>query len=421
MKQNNLEIQFLRRQTSPFLLIVWFFLSVASTLAPALVLANNNLQENNLQKNDLQGNDLQVKSPQLKQQQLELLRQEIKTLKASLNKQQSKKNQLEQSLKQAELTIADTARQLYSTQQHINKLKLKLTKLDATLQEHDSQLQQHQQLLSSQLRASYKTGRQEYIKLLLNQQDPATVSRIISYYDYFNQARSEEIARVNTLLQQIAVQKQSMASTRLEFEQQLRQQKKDKHFLELKQLERNDLLLQIEKDIISDDQKLQTLQTNEKNLLLLIEKLKKAQIEITNLPTEKPFYKQKGKLYWPVRGKVIKLYDRWRSMGKVKWQGVIITAKAGTPVFSVSHGRIAYADWLRGYGLLTIIDHGNGYMSLYGHNQTLLKEEGDWVDEGDVIATVGISGGFSKPGLYFEVRHNGKASNPARWCKKLRH
>lgn len=142
--------------------------------------------------------------------------------------------------------------------------------------------------------------------------------------------------------------------------------------------------------------------------------------DIPALPTEKPFSKQRGKLYWPAKGKVKNLYDHWRSVGKVKWQGNIIKAKEGAPVHTISNGRIAYSDWLRGYGLITIIDHGDGYMSLYGHNQTLLKEVGDWVENNEIIATVGSSGGLKSVGLYFEIRHNGKPSNPSRWCKKQR-
>ena len=402
MKQNNtfyLKSQFFNHPINPFRQIAALMLTAVFTFSPLPASAE---------------------SPQLKQQQLNELRKEIKALKSSLNKQQGEKSQLQQALRQAELDIADIARQLYGTQQTIDELNSKLPGLDKLLQELDLQLQQHQQLLSGQLRASYKVGRQEYLKLLLNQQDPATVSRIITYYDYFNQARSEAIARMIELIQQIAAQQQAMVDTQLEIEQQRQQLQEEKLRLEATQLHRNELLMQIENDIQSADEKLKTLQANEKNLLQLIEKLNRALIDIANLPTEKPFHKQKGQLYWPAKGKVRKLYGRWRSMDKVKWQGVIINAKAGTPVFSVSHGRIAYADWLRGYGLLTIIDHGNGYMSLYGHNQTLLKEEGDWVKEGDVIATIGSSGGLSKPGLYFEVRQNGKAANPTRWCKKSR-
>ncbi len=385
----------------PLVLLAWQFTSAFCFTASASELAGNN-------------------TPELKQQQLNQLRQEIQTLKTSLEQQQGEKSRLQQTLKQAELTIAQTARQLYTTTQQIEKLNNKLINLDTSLQVLDTQLQQHQQLLSGQLRASYAVGRQEYLKLLLNQQDPAIVSRIITYFNYFNQARSEEIARVNTLVQQIAQQKQEILATQQDLEQQQQQLNAVKLSLESEQQQRNELLLQVDKEILSADEKLKAMQANEKNLLQLIEKLNKALADIANLPTEKPFHKQKGKLYWPAAGRVRKLYGRWRSIDKVKWQGVIIQAGAGTPVFSVSHGRVAYADWLRGYGLLTIIDHGNGYMSLYGHNQTLLKEEGDWVNEADVIATVGSSGGLSKPGLYFEVRHNGQATNPSRWCKKQR-
>jgi septal ring factor EnvC (AmiA/AmiB activator) len=112
------------------------------------------------------------------------------------------------------------------------------------------------------------------------------------------------------------------------------------------------------------------------------------------------------------------LFGRSRNAGKLKWNGVLIKASEGKDVRAVSHGRVAYADWLRGYGLLLIVDHGDGYMSLYGHNQALYKETGEWIEAGEVIATVGQSGGQQEAALYFEIRHNGKPSNPARWCKR---
>ena len=140
--------------------------------------------------------------------------------------------------------------------------------------------------------------------------------------------------------------------------------------------------------------------------------------DTSNISIDKSFKKQKGQLYWPAKGTVKQLFGQWRSTGKVKWQGNMIQAKEGSPIHAVYYGRIAYADWLRGYGLIIIVDHGDGYMSLYGHNQTLLKEVGDWVDHNEIIATVGSSGGLQQIGLYFEIRYNGKPSNPAHWCKK---
>ena len=140
-----------------------------------------------------------------------------------------------------------------------------------------------------------------------------------------------------------------------------------------------------------------------------------------DLPTEqgerKAFAGLRGKLKWPSRGRLANRYGSRRKEGKLKWQGVMIKAPEGTEVTAISHGRIAFSDWLRGFGLLTIIDHGDGYMSLYGGNQSLYKEVGDWVEAGDVIASVGNSGGHRETALYFEIRHNGKPTNPLKWCR----
>jgi septal ring factor EnvC (AmiA/AmiB activator) len=127
----------------------------------------------------------------------------------------------------------------------------------------------------------------------------------------------------------------------------------------------------------------------------------------------------KKKLKWPLRGKIKYLYGHWRSLNKVKWHGNIIQSKEGRNVYSISHGTVVYSDWLRGYGLLTIIDHGKGYMSLYGYSQAIFKSVGDEVEEGDVIATAGRTSGRSKAGIYFEIRYNGKPTNPNRWCRKM--
>ncbi len=357
---------------------------------------------------------------QLKQQQLKQLRQQIKDLKSSLKQQQHHKSRLEQEIQQAEQQIADIARKLFNTGQKIQQLNTSLEQLNQRLQKHNRELTVQQELLSGQLQASYNIGRQEYLKLLLNQQNPATISRIMTYYDYFNRARSRQIDEVNQLLSNISTDKQAISLTRQNLQAQQIQLENEKRHLEQKQAQRNELVSKLDQDIASKDKQLKNLLRDKKNLTRLIKKLKKALDDIPALPTEKPFSKQRGRLYWPAKGKVKNLYNHWRSVGEVKWQGNIIRTTEGTPVHAISHGRIAYSDWLRGYGLIIIIDHGDGYMSLYAHNQALLKEVGDWVENNEIIATVGSSGGLKQAGLYFEIRHNGKPDNPSRWCKKRR-
>jgi septal ring factor EnvC (AmiA/AmiB activator) len=140
---------------------------------------------------------------------------------------------------------------------------------------------------------------------------------------------------------------------------------------------------------------------------------------LVDIPAEadgqQPFHSRKGKLRWPARGRLAQRFGAPRS-GGLRWRGVMIEAQEGGEVRAVSQGRIAFSDWMRGFGLLLIIDHGDGYMSLYGHNQTLYKEVGEWVDTGEVVALLGASGGRTESGLYFEMRHKGRPINPVHWC-----
>jgi septal ring factor EnvC (AmiA/AmiB activator) len=355
---------------------------------------------------------------QLKQQQLIQLQHYIHKLTQQLERQYSEKTQLDQNVKEIEKKISDKAQQLLLIQKKIEKLTFKLLQLNENVFNNQQQLLIQQQLLAGQLQASYAMGRQEYIKLLLNQQNPAIISRIMTYYDYFNVARSQKIEQVTLLLHQIDQDKQQvnvMSARRRDEHEQLiierkaLQQQQTKHLL---------VVTQLEQQIFSKNMYLTRLLVDKKNLQQLITQLKKALDDIPELAIEKSFAQQQGKLTWPAKGQIKKLFNHWRTVDKVKWQGNLIRGEEGTPIYAIANGRVAYADWLRGYGLITIIDHSDGYMSLYAHNQTLLNEVGDWVEDNQMIATMGRSGGLKQVALYFEIRHDGKPSNPSLWCKK---
>ncbi len=264
-------------------------------------------------------------------------------------------------------------------------------------------------------------GRQEYLKLMLNQEDPALVGRTLVYYDYFNQARSEHINQVQLALEKIENLRSEISTETKKLQQTQAKRQAEKKSLEKTYRERALVLARLSRDIKSKDQKLAQMSADEKRLQNLLQAINKAMPDIfAEVGQHKSFAAYKGKLVWPVRGQVKKLYGKRRKAGKLKWNGVMINAAKGREVHAISHGRVAYADWLRGYGLLLIIDHGDGYMSLYGHNQSLYKETGDWVDVNEVIAEVGDSGGQQSSGLYFEIRYKGKPTNPSRWCKRTR-
>jgi len=356
---------------------------------------------------------------ELTKNQLKDLKQQIQAVQQSISKIDKHKNKLVSKLQQVELNINKLSKEIFFLNEKIVGLEKQHKLLKKKQQQLKNQLQEQKKLLAGQVRASYNMGKQEYLKLLLNQQNPEVISRVITYYQYLNKARSKQIELFTGLIDEINENQQQIQLKQQEIELQHHLRKEEKRNLEDTQVEHNQVISKLSKQQKSEAQKLKQLQENEKQLNQLLAKLQKALENVPISLPKKPFAKSKGKLRWPTRGKLRRLFGHWRSVNKVKWQGVIINNSEGSSVYSVSHGRVAYSDWLRGYGLLTIIDHGNGYMSLYGNNQTLLKEVGDWVEPGEIIAKTGRSGGRRKAGLYFEIRRKGKPVNPTRWCKKM--
>lgn len=365
--------------------------------------------------------------PQPSKQKLSELQQEIKLLQKNLKKIDQTKNSELKQLKNTDLNINRLIQQIFFLDQKIFQLDEKYNQLNATIQINQGKLQQHRQVLSGQITASYHVGQQELFKLLLNQQKPAVFGRIMHYYQYFHQARIEQIEQINLVIITLDEQRSQLQLLQQEIELKHYLKNNEKLALEEQQKKRNVLIFNLSNQQQNTAEKIKQLEQDEgqlKKLLSLLQQRakQKAQQEAKKkaiLKSRKPFAKLKGRLKWPLRGKLKKLYGRWRSVNKVKWKGNIIHSSEGKNVYSISHGTVVYSDWLRGYGLLSIIDHGNGYMSLYGYSQALLKSVGDKVEKGEVIATAGRTSGRRKAGIYFEIRYNGKPTNPGRWCKKM--
>ncbi|MFK5986870.1 MAG: peptidoglycan DD-metalloendopeptidase family protein [Pseudomonadota bacterium] len=364
-------------------------------------------------------------------QQLDSLQLQIKQLQKNLNKITQSKNSELLLLKKTDLQINQLVQQIFQLDKKIKQLESRYQKLSKSIQYNQQQLQLHQQILSQQLTARYHIGQQEFVKLLLNQQNPAVFSRIMSYYQYFHQARLDQIEQVNLIITQLDDQRAQLQLLQQEIELQQYLKNNEKSSLDTQQQQRNQLIAQLSSQQQDGASKLKQLQQNEQQLKNLLAALKQAiekaaiirqkeqQAKLKKKKSQKPFKKLKGKLKWPLKGKLKKLYGHWRSMGKVRWKGNIIHSAEGKNVYSIAYGTVVYSDWLRGYGLLTIIEHGKGYMSLYGYSQALLKSVGDIVEQGEVIATAGRTSGRRKAGIYFEIRYNGKATNPNRWCSSM--
>jgi len=271
--------------------------------------------------------------------------------------------------------------------------------------------------LEQQARAAYILGRQEYVKLLLNQEEPAKLARSLTYYRYLHRARAERISGIQTTLSRVVALEHEVQEHTRELNELRQSQIQMKAQLETARERRTELLARLNHEIRDRSAEIRRLRAAEERLERLLQELKSYLPDIPPLPgREAHFGKNKGRLPLPTRGRIVAHFGEQKRIGDLKWRGIFIAGREGQDVRSVFRGRVAYADWLRGFGLLLILDHGNGYMTLYGHNQGLYKEVGDWVEAGQVVASMGSSGDAPRPGLYFEIRHNGKPRDPLRWC-----
>lgn len=353
-------------------------------------------------------------------QQLRELNSRIKTLEQSLNQVKGAKAETQKKLQESEVSIAKLSKDIHHNLESSNKLKSQLQVLRVERIELSQKQAQQKDYLEKQIRAAYAMGRQEYLKVLLNQQQPDQVSRVLRYYDYINRQRSRHIDEyIATSKDKARVEKEitqkdfALGELRSKLEERSAK-------LEQEQKNREQLLASLDSEIKDKNTELDTLNQDRARLEKLLKEIEQAIVNIPVPKDSRPFNSMKGKLPWPIKGLVAHGYGSERIPGKLKRYGLEIRAKEGAPIKAIHSGRVVFADWLRGYGVLMIIDHGNGYMSLYGHNQALLKEQGDWVHAGENIATVGRSGGQSRSSLYFEIRQQGQTQDPIKWLGRRR-
>ena len=353
------------------------------------------------------------------QKKLERVQQSIKKVQKHLKNTRYKRGHVVTELKDLEGEISKNSNALSKTEAKIDDLEQSISGMRTELNQLQNQLKSQRQRLAEQVRAAYAIGHQQQVKMLLNQQDPADIGRVMVYFDYLNRAREQQIsAFLHNIAQKERVENK-LNTAMSDYRQSLKKSKKQKNSLLSQRLKRKQLLSTLEQKINNQEKNLTELEGSRGRIENLLMSLGELLADIPQSPTDSmPFKQQKGKLPWPVSGPFLATYGEPRKQGGLKWNGVLISAKHGTPVRAVSHGRIAFADWLQGFGFITIIDHGDGYMSLYGHNETLVKEAGDWVDAGTVVATSGDSGGQPMPGVYFEIRARGKPINPGKWCSR---
>jgi septal ring factor EnvC (AmiA/AmiB activator) len=357
-------------------------------------------------------------NPAKAEAELKAVRSQIDKVKAEMERDAGRRDQLTKELEESEKTVGAARMELDKLRRERATHTARRAQLAAERHTEEAALAQDREALAGQIRAASMIGRQEPIKLLLNQRDPGQTGRVLVYYQYFGRARASQIAAIDAHLEEI-----SQLDTELAAEEQRllaleEQQRGEVSRLQSARERRGKALVSLEAESKNRARELERLKDQQGGLEKLVRELRRALERIEKFPTDSKdaFARLRGKLAWPVAGKLVASYGQVRA-GGMKWDGVLLAGAQGSPVRAVYHGRVVYADWLSGLGLLTIIDHGDGYLSLYGHNERLYKEVGERVTAGDTIATLGDSGGRPRAELYFEIRKAGKPIDPRPWFK----
>lgn len=317
---------------------------------------------------------------------------------------------------ESEKAIQAVVRQIENINALVADKELKLPELEKQAADLETQMAQQQQLIGGYVRNAWLTGNQGYLKLLLSQQDPQQSARMLRYYQYLNNARTARIAEYNETLENLNLVKASISGTAEELQQKQQELRDQEQLLAVAQQDRQDMLAKLDASLATSGNELEKLEQEKIEINLLLEELRRSISNLALGTDQEPFSDRKGKLVWPHDGPIAQTFGSRHSLGDLTWEGVTIAGVAGEEIHAIHHGRVVFADWFSTSGLLLIIDHGDGYMSLYAHNQDLYKTVGEWVAAGEVIAAVGNTGGNRDYGLYFEIRHNGKAENPSLWC-----
>jgi len=364
------------------------------------------------------------------------LQQQIEASKNNQSEQTKRSKLLEELVNNSEQEIAISSLKVQQTKQVIEQENSHLKQLVEQTTTLDEDKIKQQKLLEQQLVSSYMAGQNDLIKLILNQEDISKVLRAKSYYHYLNEARLESIRALYETQQRLEKNKSEQADSLLSLEKLYAKQKSTENELIKQRAQRNKALRELKQDLNYQNALLEQLDDEAKRLTEKLKKAREARQERelaaakakaskksqakTKEKTYSSISKQLGKLNWPIRGKVLSTFGSQRS-SQVKWKGITIGANEGEKVRAVASGRVLFAGYFKGYGMVIALDHSGDYISLYGYNQTLLQKTGDIILQGDAIALAGHSGGQDRNSLYFELSHKGTAKDPLLWLKKKRY
>jgi len=357
-------------------------------------------------------------NPARTEAELKAVRTQIDKVRAEMERDAGRRDKLAREIEESEKSVGTARGELDKLRKERAAHTARRAELAAQRQREEAGLAADRGALAGQIRAAHMIGEREPIKLLLNQRDPAETGRVLVYYQYFGKARASQIAAIDAHLAELARLDAELAVEEERLAALEDQQRGEVSKLQAARERRGRALVSLEAESKNRARELERLKDQQSGLEKLVRELRRALERIDKFPTDSKdaFAKLRGKLAWPVSGRLVASYGQVRA-GGVKWDGVLVAGSAGAPVRAVYHGRVVYADWLSGLGLLVIVDHGDGYLSLYGHNERLYKEVGERVTAGDTIATLGDSGGRPRAELYFEIRKGGRPVDPRPWFR----
>ena len=345
---------------------------------------------------------------------------EIKALEQDIRKTKELLETLNKERTATQSRIEKADKEISKIQKNINDLETKrregqneVKKIQGRQNTLTAKSEQQKEQIASSLRSMYMNSSDSRLKLLLNQEDPEELSRQLAYLEYAQQAQLKAIREYEETVSELKRLEQQQNALVLRLSREKNELDKDRERMVKQQADRQKLLKQISSRRQQGGRELNKMEQQHQELTEVL-----AQIESRRIETSQAFNKLKGKLQWPVPGKVLFSYNQKRPDTRLSWPGIFIESTPGVPVRAVHDGRVIFSDWMRGYGLLTIVDHGNDYLTLYAHNEWTLKNEGEVVLAGEPLALSGQSGGQLSPGLYFEIRRNGNPENPASWLKR---
>jgi len=362
------------------------------------------------------GSALSCAQPAPDPAELERLNGVIAKVQAELASTRSERSAIQDEVLASERSIQGLQQQREQLETAVQTQRLQLEDLQDQQAQAEERRQQQQQLLGAYLKSAWMAGDEEYLKLLLNQQDPLRSARMLRYYAYVSSARTARLESLRQTLAELQVLGAGILATAEDLQQQQAALDEQTATLSARQAERQQALASLDSLLAARGEELRQLEMEKIEIEILLEELRRSITEIPAGTDQESFGARKGSMAWPLEGRLLNSFGARHALGDLTWEGVRIAAPAGTDVRALHHGRVVFADWFNTSGLLLIIDHGDGYMSLYAHNQELYKAVGDWVASADVIAAVGDTGGQREQALYFEIRRNGKAENPVNWC-----